>query len=129
MPRRPRAARNLGFATSTPRAMRNPDAPVAQLDRASVFGTEGWEFEPLRARQYNQRVTVKYGGSNQLGRLRGNAWGNKLTASRRPERGFIYPLNSIPSHLDGPAWERSRAQALVHARAHNWIGGLLKKFE
>src|SRR5262249_38505436 len=24
-------------------------APVAQLDRASVFGTEGWEFEPLRA--------------------------------------------------------------------------------
>jgi hypothetical protein len=25
------------------------DAPVAQLDRASVFGTEGWEFEPLRA--------------------------------------------------------------------------------
>ena len=24
------------------------DASVAQLDRASVFGTEGWEFEPLR---------------------------------------------------------------------------------
>lgn len=22
-------------------------APIAQLDRASVFGTEGWEFEPL----------------------------------------------------------------------------------
>ena len=26
--------------------------PVAQLDRASVFGTEGWGFEPLRGRQY-----------------------------------------------------------------------------
>ncbi len=25
-------------------------APVAQLDRASVFGTEGWGFESLRAR-------------------------------------------------------------------------------
>jgi hypothetical protein len=24
-------------------------APVAQLDRASVFGTEGWGFESLRA--------------------------------------------------------------------------------
>ena len=24
-------------------------APVAQLDRASVFGTEGWGFEPLQA--------------------------------------------------------------------------------
>src|SRR4029078_10400310 len=25
-------------------------APVAQLDRASVFGTEGWGFESLRVR-------------------------------------------------------------------------------
>ena len=28
-----------------------PQAPVAQLDRASVYGTEGREFESLRARQ------------------------------------------------------------------------------
>ena len=27
------------------------EAPVAQLDRVSVFETEGWEFKPLRARQ------------------------------------------------------------------------------
>jgi hypothetical protein len=27
-------------------------APVAQLDRVSVFETEGWRFEPFRARQY-----------------------------------------------------------------------------
>jgi hypothetical protein len=30
---------------------RAPQAPVAQLDRVSVFETEGWEFKPLRARQ------------------------------------------------------------------------------
>jgi hypothetical protein len=27
------------------------DAPVAQLDRASDFGSEGWGFESLQARQ------------------------------------------------------------------------------
>ena len=27
------------------------DGPVAQLDRASVFGTEGWGFKSLRGRQ------------------------------------------------------------------------------
>ena len=27
------------------------DAPVAQLDRASVYGTEGWGFKSLRAHQ------------------------------------------------------------------------------
>jgi len=26
-------------------------APVAQLDRASDYGSEGWEFESLRARE------------------------------------------------------------------------------
>ena len=26
------------------------DAPVAQLDRVSVFETEGWRFDPVRAR-------------------------------------------------------------------------------
>jgi hypothetical protein len=26
--------------------------PVAQLDRASVFGTEGWGFEPLRGHHF-----------------------------------------------------------------------------
>src|SRR5208282_1403062 len=30
-------------------------APVAQLDRVSVFETEGWEFKPLRARQLHRR--------------------------------------------------------------------------
>ena len=30
-------------------------APVAQLDRASVYGTEGWGFEPLQAYISNPR--------------------------------------------------------------------------
>ena len=35
-------------------------APVAQLDRASVFGTEGWEFESLRVHQFLRlRVFLK----------------------------------------------------------------------
>src|ERR1700677_1983799 len=32
-------------------------APVAQLDRVAVFETEGWRFEPVRARQSFQWVT------------------------------------------------------------------------
>ena len=32
------------------RAMAGLKAPVAQLDRVSVFETEGWRFEPVRAR-------------------------------------------------------------------------------
>ena len=35
----------------------NAIAPVAQLDRASVFGTEGWGFEPLRVRHLFQQLT------------------------------------------------------------------------
>jgi hypothetical protein len=27
-------------------------APVAQLDRAFVFGTKGWEFEPLQVHHF-----------------------------------------------------------------------------
>lgn len=31
------------------------EAPVAQLDRASDFGSDGWGFESLQARQSHQR--------------------------------------------------------------------------
>ena len=52
--------KRLEHECSHPRGIRNtgsflcyfyPSGPVAQLDRASVFGTEGWGFEPLRGRQ------------------------------------------------------------------------------
>jgi hypothetical protein len=35
-------------------------APIAQLDRASVFGTEGWGFKSLWAHHGGQVVTDKY---------------------------------------------------------------------
>ena len=34
------------------RALQLRDAPVAQLDRASDYGSGGWEFESSRARQF-----------------------------------------------------------------------------
>ncbi len=42
------------YQNVTPRLLQKPLwnnhlAPVAQLDRASVFGTGGWGFESLRA--------------------------------------------------------------------------------
>ena len=38
------------------------DASVAQLDRASVFGTEGWGFESLRVYSpiYSDRETTLF---------------------------------------------------------------------
>ena len=35
--------------------------PVAQLDRASVFGTEGWGFESLRGRQLEKGPSTVLG--------------------------------------------------------------------
>ena len=34
-------------------------ALVAQLDRAADFGSDGWGFESLRARQMNSRILIK----------------------------------------------------------------------
>ena len=36
------------------------NASVAQLDRASVFGTEGWEFEPLRTQSKSTGFPVLF---------------------------------------------------------------------
>ena len=36
--------------------------PVAQLDRASVFGTEGWGFDSLRGRQQAHPREINYVG-------------------------------------------------------------------
>ena len=37
--------------------MKNYEVPVAQLDRASDYESEGWEFDSLRARQKNFNTT------------------------------------------------------------------------
>jgi hypothetical protein len=40
-----------------------PDGPIAQLDRASDFESEGWAFESLWDRQLNTRLL----GQKQIG--------------------------------------------------------------
>ncbi len=35
--------------------MQNKNAPLAQLDRALVYGTKGWGFELLRARHLQHK--------------------------------------------------------------------------
>src|SRR6267154_3348246 len=37
----------------------NPAVPVAQLDRASDFGSEGWGFESLQARSLTSTTYVR----------------------------------------------------------------------
>ena len=51
LPRRKRAQRRIGQQKQESRNTlpRNNLAPVAQLDSASVFGTEGYRFESYRA--------------------------------------------------------------------------------
>src|SRR5207248_10716731 len=41
----------MGVSTSFELSYLTDNGPVAQLDRASVFGTEGWGFDSLRGRQ------------------------------------------------------------------------------
>jgi hypothetical protein len=45
------AAKGSEVLTLTEFTVKYSQAPVAQLDRASAFGAEGWEFESLRAHQ------------------------------------------------------------------------------
>ena len=50
--------------TRPPLYLENTRAPVAQLDRASDYGSEGWEFESLRARHdASASVDVGVGGA------------------------------------------------------------------
>ena len=67
------------------------DGPVAQLDRASVFGTEGWEFEPLRGRHSISdsltQVEVLSGVSAHL-RLRGRESSLVAKCSKAPPRKY-----------------------------------------
>src|ERR1019366_10080492 len=50
-------------------------APVAQLDRASVFGTEGWGFKSLRAYHllFNLKIVEVRGGARSTQILRTQA--------------------------------------------------------
>ena len=64
-------------------------APVAQLDRASVYGTEGREFESLRARQ---RKSCTCAFSTRPGQF-----------SFSPRNGRVKPRVKVPHHHWGVA--------------------------
>ena len=66
-------------------ALRN--APVAQLDRASDFGSEGREFESLRARQGHSR-SMRFLASGAMA----SDWGS-------PWAGMSYSMVSIQMSL------------------------------
>ena len=78
-------------------------APVAQLDRASDYGSEGWEFESLRARCREERIRISSAsagrGAARLARLvRDQEVGgsNPLapTISKRSSPGLLLPLRA-----------------------------------
>src|SRR4051812_27233427 len=71
-PLRPRAARYTRDAAS-----RGP-APVAQLDRASVYGTEGHRFESCRARFGKPRSGGVFSSSIAGARIRGPWVGTRV---------------------------------------------------
>jgi hypothetical protein len=54
--RRPTGSLRTGLNGRATVAYNRPDAPVAQLDRASAFEAGGHRFEPCRARQLARRV-------------------------------------------------------------------------
>ena len=51
------------LASFSVRALRSIIAPVAQLDRASDYGSGGWEFESSRARQLIPSQDIRDGSS------------------------------------------------------------------
>ncbi len=83
----------------------SPYAPVAQLDRVSVFETEGWEFEPLRARQWEiqflfclQRFSLAGRGRNIMDHVRVARHGKRPVSARRAsERGCERDTASRPA--------------------------------
>ena len=62
------------FALTTsvlPLPLKMSDAPLAQLDRASDYGSEGWGFDSLKARHAGrQSSSVKVFGKRLLFRVR-----------------------------------------------------------
>lgn len=65
-------------------------APVAQLDRVSVFETEGWEFKPLRARQYFRTRRFALGSSlDCLGLFRRTTLAARIPEAQPPFPGDV----------------------------------------
>jgi hypothetical protein len=72
------------------------NAPVAQLDRASDFGSEGWGFKSLRVYQV---------GSRQSSPPSSRPRGEELFPSSPPHAGFVQPpLSEGPCRGQSAGW-------------------------
>src|SRR6185437_9403809 len=78
-------------------ASENQRAPVAQLDRASDYGSEGWEFESLRARHdasLFQRIGVGGAWRSPVS-APGSVPGGRWFKSTRPDHPQKEPTRSF----------------------------------
>ena len=66
----------LPVPTDCPSANLNAAAPVAQLDRASVYGTEGHRFESCRARYRSRQIVSIYRDFVSDAQIRGSSFGS-----------------------------------------------------
>ena len=95
-----RALPLFGLAKFSFSSFRLASVPVAQPDRASDFGSEGWGFESLQARHllptsYAEFFTIK---ENSVCHLLATCWAK----GRRPRSPRSCPLKAVPI-LRGPA--------------------------
>ncbi len=73
----------------------NTFAPVAQLDRASVFGTEGWGFESLRAYFLPPAAGRPGQGDHPPARARAHA-AYSASSAARGEGNSLWFATSVP---------------------------------
>ena len=79
-----------------------PHAPVAQLDRASVYGTEGREFESLRAR-YKSLQLEAFSSAERRGRILSRLLSGPPAALRATEQLTRRARFSRSPRLSAPA--------------------------
>ena len=98
-------------------------APVAQLDRASVYGTEGREFESLRARSQKLRVCEGFAVSDQRSAPRSPC--PPATRPRLQQVDQKLPVGLNCHGRDGPAIRAERmTEALAAAQVpEGWRRG------
>src|SRR5277367_1424060 len=74
-------------AALTEFAVKCMHAPVAQMDRASAFGAEGWEFESLRA--HHRRRSRWLVGNADLGTAALGCPVERSSTYSPPEKGYL----------------------------------------
>src|ERR1700722_11154325 len=115
-------------------------APVAQLDRVSVFETEGWRFEPVRARHSTETTELSYRPIDSPARSHGNERASKSRKGRRKSHGNSHgvcdPFSSLgysPPRTDllaewsstRSAWQRAKLSTSVNDSEANTPQGII----